>query len=318
MSFGKNSLGDIMIKMFSPFVPMEPVKHSIPFDDENYGFQIKWDGMRILAHISCGEVQLFNRKKHVRTLQYMEISSSLAVMFKHKDLIIDGEVIALLQGKPNFQQLMRRDWASDPRTIKHLMSKIPVTYVVFDIIYLDGNTLIDKPFRKRNELLHTLIESEDPIVLTDTFKGQGKSLFDVVKQKEFEGIVAKKLDSPYQIGKKSDNWLKIKNKRQLVTTIGGFICEGREVRSLLLGIFEEQNLIYLGRASSGLKADEAREIYNQLMNFIIPASPFSSPVPLAKKDDPFWVKPVFEVKVEFIEFTDDGFLRHPVIKELAL
>lgn len=316
--WGKIVFGDVMIKLFTPFIPMEPVNHPTPFDDETYGFQIKWDGTRIIAHIAPGKIQLFNRKKHIRTNQYPEITSHLSVMFGKSEIILDGEVIALIQGKPNFQQLMRRDWTTDPATIKHLISKVPVTYVVFDILYLNNNLLIDKPFRERDKILHDLVKSVDPVVLTDTFCGQGKLLFDIVKKQQLEGIVAKKLDSRYQVGKKNDKWLKIKNKRQLTATIGGFLYEGREVHSLLLGIYEDSSLIYIGRASSGLKANEARELFDRLHDLVTHSCPFSNPIPLTKHKKPMWVKPEFNIVVEYMDFTDDGLLRHPVIKQIKL
>jgi len=307
-----------MIELFTPFKPMEPVSRSSPFDDENYGFQIKWDGTRILAHISQGQIQLFNRKKHKRTKQYPEIVIFLANIFKSRDVILDGEIIALTNGKPNFQQLMRRDWATDPSTIKHLMSKIPVTYVIFDIIYLDGEPLIYKPFFERDSMLHNIIKSQDPVVLTDTFKERGTLLFELIRQKELEGIVAKRLDSRYQIGKKNDSWIKIKNKRQLTAMIGGFLYEGQEVRSFLLGIHEQQEFIFIGRASSGLKAKEAKEMYKMLQNYITDICPFSNAVPLIKRENVFWVKPRFTIEVEYMDFTEEGFLRHPVIKSIHL
>jgi len=307
-----------MIKPFTPFKPMEPVSHSSPFDDGNYGFQIKWDGTRILAHISKGQVQLYNRKMHQRTKQYPEIAIFLSDFFKNRSVILDGEIITLVNGKPNFQQLMRRDWATDSATIRYLMTKIPVTYVVFDLLYLDDQPLIDKPFWERDKALHNIIKSQDPVVLTDTFNGRGTLLFELVKQKELEGIVAKRLDSIYQIGKKIDSWVKIKNKRKLIATIGGFLYEGQQLRSLLLGSHEREEFIYIGRAFSGLKEKDAKEIYKKLQDYITDNCPFTNAVPLTRREKALWVKPILTVEVEYMDFTDEGLLRHPVIKGIQL
>lgn len=302
-----------MIVLHSPFYPMEPETFPRPFDDPDFGFQIKWDGTRILAHVS-GEVKLFNRKKKSRTLQYPEIASSLFDIFKGRSLVLDGEIITLVNGKPSFQQLMRRDWASDPATVKSLMEKIPVTYVVFDILYLDGDELVNLTFQERDRLLKSLIPSIDPVVVTDTFPVIGTTLFDVVKQRGLEGIVAKRLDSRYEMGKKSNKWLKIKNKRLINARIGGYLAEGREVRSLLLGIFQDGDFIYIGRAGSGLKAAESRALYDLLSKSRVAACPFNTMPPLAAREKPCWVEPRLEIQVEYLDFTDEGYLRHPVIK----
>lgn len=307
--------GDIMIVPHTPFYPMEPEILRQPFDDPDFGFQIKWDGTRILAHVS-GEVKLFNKKKKPRTPQYPEITEYLFDAFKGRSLILDGEIIALADGKPSFQQLMRRDWATDTATIKFLMPRIPVTYVVFDILYLDGKDLTGLPFEERDRLLKSLIKSSDPVVSTDTFLAAGTTLFDVVKQRGLEGIVAKMLDSPYEIGKKSGKWLKIKNRRLIDTVIGGYLAEGCEVRSLLLGIFQDGDLIYTGRAGSGLKASENRPLYDLLSGSRQAACPFNAPPPLGPREKPLWVRPRVRVRVEYLDFTDEGYLRHPVIKSI--
>jgi len=198
------------------------------------------------------------------------------------------------------------------------MPRIPVTYVVFDILYLDGKELTDLTFEARDRMLRSLIQSSEPVVATDTFLVTGTTLFDVVKQRGLEGIVAKRLDSPYEIGKKSGKWLKIKNRRLIDAVIGGYLAEGREVRSLLLGIFQDEDLIYIGRAGSGLKAAESRGLYDLLSKSRQAACPFNAPPPLAPREKPCWVKPRVLVRVEYLDFTDEGYLRHPVIKDIDL
>ncbi|KXG77700.1 hypothetical protein AN618_08980 [Fervidicola ferrireducens] len=193
-----------MIKPGIPFIPMEPTSYPEAFDDESFGFQVKWDGTRILAHIDDA-VELFNRKMKRRTKHYPEVVDALSRFFSHKSAVLDGEMIALCGGKPDFQNLMRRDMATEEATVKYLAAKIPVTYVVFDILYLNGKCLVDLPFSERYGILRGCLSSSDPVVVTDTFPGTGIALFEAVKEKGLEGIVAKKLDSRYEIGKKSKN-----------------------------------------------------------------------------------------------------------------
>lgn len=304
-----------MLKPHVPFLPMEPILHQEAFDDPDYGFQIKWDGVRILAHLKDGRAQLYNRKKNNRTVQYPEVVLKLPDIFKY-DVILDGEVVTLRKGKPSFSELIRRDFATATGTIKFLIQKIPITYVVFDILYYNGKNLTAQPFRLRDELLKTLIPSKDPIVTTDTFPQKGTALFSVVKQAGLEGIVAKKLSSPYQVGKKSPDWLKVKNRRNMAAFIGGYLADGREVRSLFLGVFQDKDFLYIGRAGSGLNRELAMSLFYTLQESEIPLCPFINSPAIGKREVINWVNPRLEVMIEYMDFTDAGFVRHPVIKQV--
>mgnify|MGYP000940650464 CR=1 FL=1 len=151
-----------MLKLYTPFNPMEPKIWPEPFDDADYGFQLKWDGTRILAHIGSDGIELFNRRRRQRTLQYPEIALALRD-FSGSEAILDGEIIALSAGKPSFHRVMRRDRAIDPATISYLSGLIPVTYVVFDILILDGEDLTAAPFSHRDKVLKSLLSSKDPV-----------------------------------------------------------------------------------------------------------------------------------------------------------
>ncbi|HHY42215.1 MAG TPA: DNA ligase [Thermoanaerobacterales bacterium] len=304
-----------MVKPFVPFLPMEPIICREPFDDANTGFQVKWDGVRILAHLKGGQVQLYNRKKTVKTAQYPEIAHALKSLI-NQDIILDGEMVALKDGKPNFLQIIRRDFATDSSTIRYLAKIIPVTYVVFDIVFYKDKDLTSYTFKARDELLKSLIPSKDPIAITDTVYESGTAFFSVAKEAELEGIVAKKLDSPYRIGKKSSDWLKIKNFKLLTAVIGGFVAEGREVRSLLLGVFQDRDFVYVGRAGSGLNYKTSSLLFEKLNQIKTNFCPFSRPFPIDKKQLISWVKPSIEVVVEYMDFTDEGLIRHPVIKQV--
>ena len=304
-----------VVQPYIPFLPMEPTLCQAAFDDTDYGFQVKWDGVRIIAHVKNGIVELFNRKKLIRTKQYPEIVSLLPKLFK-SDIILDGEMIVINDGKPSFSQLIRRDFAVDERTIKNLKNMIPVTYVAFDILYNDGKSLVTHPFQFRDELLKSLLPSKDPVVVTDTFPETGIALFSVVKQAGLEGVVAKKLESHYHIGRKNSDWLKIKNRRTLSAIIGGYLSEGQEVRSLFLGVFQDDGFLYIGRAGSGMTYQESRLLFERLQKSGSPYCPFINPPIANKKQIPHWVNPSIEVLIEYMDFTDDGYIRHPVIKQI--
>lgn len=302
-----------MFELNEPIIPMQPILYPSPFDDINFGFQVKWDGIRIMAHIDNGNVRLFNRRKKDKTLQYFEINKALADYFPTRKLILDGEMVALLDGKPNFNRILRRDLSKDMITIKSLIERIPATFVIFDILYLDGRELIDLPFVERNELLKNIVKLKHPIITTDTFLGRGNLLFDIIKKRGLEGIVAKRLDSPYEIGKKSKNWLKIKNRQQINAYIGGYITKGKKVKSLLLGLYSGDELLYIGKAATGLTENMAKKLFENLKKN--PFCPFANFI-YDKNDDIFWVEPTCSVKVEFLDFTEKGHLRHPTIVDI--
>ncbi|HHV75887.1 MAG TPA: DNA ligase [Syntrophothermus lipocalidus] len=306
-----------VIKPGTPFIPMEPVLHPEAFDDENYGFQIKWDGTRIIAHLD-GPVELFNRKMKKRTAQYPEVADALKEALRGTSAVLDGEIVTLSGGKPDFHQLMRRDRATDARTINHLATRIPVTYVVFDILYLKDKCLADLPFWQRDGILRSTLKSSDPVVVTDTFKGRGKALFAIVREKGLEGIVGKILESTYQVGKKSAKWLKIKNRQRTTALVGGFEAEGKQVRSLFLGQLVEGDLIYIGRASSGLDEETGRALYDFLSRRAENTCPFVNPPAVERRENLVWVLPSASVEVEFYDYTEKGYLRHPVIKRVEL
>lgn len=291
---------------------MEPKICPKPFDDEDFAFQIKWDGTRILAHIGETGAQLFNRKNNRRTAQYPEVVEALSDLAP-QGTIFDGEMIALNGGVPDFRHVMRRDRSTDITTISHLRRIIPVTYVIFDMLLAMGEDLTTNPFHERDEMLKFLLRTQDPVVITDTFRENGTGLFEVTKNRDLEGIVAKKWDSPYILGKKSDYWLKIKHRRHLVGIAGGYSEEGCTVRSLYLGLYEGNDLIFVGKASSGITEDTARDLHRRLEPLKIPDCPFS-PAVSPGKEKVYWVKPHVEIPVEYMEFTEQGIMRHPVIK----
>lgn len=307
-----------MIILNKPFLPMEPKILKKPFDDPQFGFQVKWDGIRIMAHIKQGNVILFNRKKRNKTIQYPEITAALAKLFPKNNLILDGEMISLHDGKPRFDYIIRRDFSKNNQTIKYLMRKIPVQYIVFDVLYFDNEKLLDLPFKKRDDLLKNIVKSRYPVVTTDTFNTCGISLFKVIKKRNLEGIVAKKLDSPYIVGTKTDYWLKIKNWRKINTFIGGFISQQNKIRSLLLGIFQEKKFLYIGRAASGLNEIQTKSLHFKLNKNKTSHPPFANP-PIEKvQGEIYWVKPLIKVKVEYIDFTEKGQLRHPRIINISV
>jgi len=295
---------------------MEPILHPEAFDDTNWTAQVKWDGVRCLAYLDGGACRLFNRKLYERTLQYPELQSLIKTS-RTPAAVFDGEIIVLKEGKPSFSSILRRDWATNPANIKAALKKLPVCYMVFDIIRCGDRDLTGLPFNERQELLSGQIVETEYVRLVENFTGMGAQLFTAVTAENMEGVVLKKNDSPYIIGKKSNYWLKVKAMRRQLCHIGGFTQTQAGLRSLLLGVEEAESLIYAGRASIGLKDSDLRALHDFLSPFLIEKTPFKNP-PRISGVSLQWVDPRFTAEIEFLEWTDDLQLRHPKIIKLNL
>lgn len=224
-----------------PFVPMLLSRAAFPFDDENYAFEVKYDGVRMTARAAGGEVVLFNRRLNERTRHYPEIVEQVKYLC-HRATILDGEIIALSEkGNPDFYRVMKRDRVENPA--KSFIREAPVYFMVFDIMEYNGSPLYETEYALRREALETLFarynsarfnsktETEQSalsqahtipnIKLTDSLRGDGNALFAAAKQEGLEGIVAKRLDSLYYANSRSRDWLKIKidNYKRPKTTL---------------------------------------------------------------------------------------------------
>lgn len=202
--------------------PMELTLLTEPFDAQDYLFQIKWDGIRCLAGSYNGDIRLINRKLNYRNKQYPEIAKAVST-FLPGDTLLDGEVIALnAEGKPDFYRMLKRDLARNSLKVQTIAPKIPVFYMVFDILYLQGENLMPKLLTERLEVLNNLIPQLAQVLPVDSIRERGRKLFQVAQEQELEGIVAKQIQSPYVPGKKTDYWYKIKAFRYLEAKIAGY------------------------------------------------------------------------------------------------
>ncbi|WP_366923184.1 non-homologous end-joining DNA ligase [Metallumcola ferriviriculae] len=292
-----------------PFKPMDPVLVDEIFDNPRWAYQVKWDGVRILAHVQRQGIELFNKRLNRRTDQYPEMQEIIQSAVGKREALLDGEMIALRNGKPNFYDLIRRDWSTSPGVIKALVSSIPVCYMLFDILYLDGKELRSKSWEERQSLLQNNIKISSQLVITDVVYEHGETLFEAVKTQGLEGVVAKERHSKYLIGGKNKLWQKIKVMQQLNCLVGGYTVNSG-LAALLLGVFSERGLIYIGRVNAALKSTEKGELLNFLKNNVQKDSPF---INKTSGKGIYWVKPYLPILVEFLEWTDDLKLRHPKI-----
>lgn len=290
---------------------MEPVSFPEAFDDENYIYQVKWDGVRMLAIVHAGRIRLINKHAHERTQQYGELEE-LPALLDAKTAVLDGELVVLKEGKPSFPAVMRRDSCRDTKNLSYLRELLPVHYMVFDILHLNGRDLRQESLLVRKAQLEKVLTSQGFLHLVEDFSS-GRALFKAVDEHNMEGVVAKTKESLYLPGKQHRQWLKIKCRRSQNCLVGGYTMRGKVVNALLLGVYKDDSLICVGKAGSGLSHWQQELLSQQLPSLTITGSPFINLNGL--KSNYFFVKPEIGVRVEYLEWSEDMKLRSPAIKE---
>lgn len=280
-----------------------------PFSSADWIFEPKIDGTRSLADVSKEGVRLYNRRQIDITSRYPEIAAALVP--GGAGFILDGEIAVFVDGKPSFAALARRDHQSERMRIDYLASALPASYVVFDILFAKGKSVMDLPLRQRKRLLLEALPESENVTISDSFAEKGEDYFRAAINMGIEGVMAKRLDSIYQPGTRSPDWVKIKKSLKLDLVVGGFI-PGKGARApyfggLLLGAYSQGRLHYVGRVGSGFADDELKEIAAGFS--YLDHSPFSN-APLEPQVR--WVKPDRVVQVAALEVTEDGHLRAPV------
>lgn len=274
-----------------------------PFDAADWIYEIKWDGYRALAEVEKGHVHLYSRNNQSFN-RFQPIVDDLKKI-KVKALL-DGEIVVLDEnGMPSFQLIQNYQ-----RTEKGVL-----IYYVFDLLYLDGYDIRSLPLLKRKELLKKMIPKSSHVRYCDHIKKKGIDFFTLALEKGLEGIVAKSATSHYLQGR-SREWLKIKTHKRQEVIVCGFTAPkgGRKYfGSLILGVYEGENLIYVGHAGSGFDSKKLASIYNKLKPLIRSSCPFKD-VPKTN-DSVTWVRPKLVCEVKFAEWTDSGQMRQPIFIE---
>ncbi|WP_438434751.1 ATP-dependent DNA ligase [Gorillibacterium sp. sgz500922] len=298
--------------MPSPVLPFEPISSAAIPEGDRWIAQIKWDGVRMLLYGDQSEIRLVNRRLNERTAQYPEYRE-LKRLCRAKDVILDGEIIALEQGLPSFHQVMKRDGVRSADRVAPAMRAVPVVYMVFDLLYADGEWILDLPLSERQTRLAELVIPSETLQLVPSV-AQGAALYRAIEERGMEGIVCKDLTSRYALGGKDGRWVKIKNDRDLIAVVGGMTLRGNTANALLLGLYREDGqLIYIGHAGTGkLTAADWAEFTAASHPLRQETRPFANRPERWK--DAVWLKPVLTVKLKFREWTHHGTLRQPSIQ----
>lgn len=296
-----------------PIIPFEPVRtEQFPIGDQ-WIAQVKWDGVRILTYYDGHEVKLMNRKQNVRTLHYPELTDT-STYCKANSFIIDGEVIAISpDGKPSFHEVMRRDAIRRMERVKDAQKLIPITYMVFDIVYCNGQWIHDRPLRERMELLSDVIIPNKHVQLV-TSHPDSQALYKVIKDQAMEGIVVKDLESKYYIDGKNDRWQKVKYYRDLIAVVGGVTMRDGVVNAVLLGLYDKKGgFWYIGHAGTGkLTQGDWMRLTERIKPLHTKERPFANKPERIK--EAIWVKPMITAKIQFAEWTPGHTLRQPSIQ----
>lgn len=284
--------------------PMLATPATEPFDGPDWLFEIKWDGYRAVAFIQNGSVRLVSRNQNDLTPRYPELKD-LPQFVKARNAIVDGEVVAIDdEGRPSFSLMQQRTGFRPGGQRGPANADVPVLYYAFDLLYLDGYDLRRAPLEQRKKALQAVIVPGDSLCYSDHYEHQGKSLFEIARQKGLEGILAKRRDCPY-VENRSRDWLKIKIRHRIECVIGGYTePEGSRpyFGSVVLGLYDKQGrLIHVGQAGSGFDQKGLEEMWKKLQKLETKQKPFHGEVEALRKA--FWVKPEMVAEIEFSEWT---------------
>ena len=288
-----------------------------PFDDENFIFEIKFDGTRAIAYVDVANkaLRLLNRRMLYIEHRYPELRELLDCV-SAKKVILDGEIVVFEKGKPSFKKLAEREHVDDELRIELLSKLMPACYVVFDVLHKDGKDLIELPLMERKRILKEVVREGEHVLIASYVKGKGTAFFEECKRMGLEGVVAKKVDSPYLLGKRSKYWLKIKVLRSIDCVIAGFTRgEGKRAQyfgALLLGVYDKGKLRYVGRVGTGWSESELATLTSTLKKMVIEQNPFDifeEESEIIKKT--CFVRPELVCEVKFMEVTQDLKLRAP-------
>jgi bifunctional non-homologous end joining protein LigD len=300
-------------------VPMLARLSKLPAKDVGWAVEVKWDGVRAIAYCRPGRLELQTRNLREVTAQYPEVRR-LSRQLGARDVVLDGELVAFdAQGRPSFERLQQRIHQTVESVVRRRMKSHPVTYVVFDLLYLDGCDLIGEPYSRRRELLEGLELSGESWQTPGYSTGEARELLAASAEHQLEGIVLKRLDSRYAPGRRTDSWLKVKNVGRQEFVIGGWQSgEGRRrnrLGSILLGYFEEDGgeLRYAGKVGTGFSDRDLDDLVERLRPLARKASPFAGRRGPRQAN---FVEPELVAEIEFRELTVEGMVRHGSFKGL--
>jgi bifunctional non-homologous end joining protein LigD len=278
-----------------------------PFSGKAWIFEIKWDGFRAIAYVN---EQLSLKSRNGKELKYNfpELDELTQLT---GNVVLDGEIVVMKEGKPDFQALLERGQATSQVEIELQAKRSPVVYVVFDILEKDNVPLVDLALTERKKILKKSVKEGKHVLLSDFVEKKGEAYYRVALEKGLEGIMAKKKESPYESGVRSSSWLKIKELRSCDCVIFGY-TKGSGARAetfgaLLLGLYDGEKPIYVGKVGTGFSQELLKALSEMFQQLKIDVAPFKVDIP----DEITWLKPALVCEVSYQVVTRDRRLRMP-------
>jgi bifunctional non-homologous end joining protein LigD len=299
--------------------PMLARSGSLPDDDGRWAYEIKWDGVRAIAYSQPGELRLESRNVKDITDTYPELLGIGVALGSHS-AVLDGEIVAFDgAGRPNFAALQRRMHTASRAQARRLAKDTPVTYAIFDLLWLDGHSLMDRPYGERRERLAALALRGASWQTPEHVVGQGAALLAASAEQDLEGVLAKRLDSAYLPGARSRDWVKIKTVARQEFVVGGWMPgKGKRrdsIGALLLGVHDRDGALrYVGRVGSGFGDSELERLSGLLAPLARPTPPFTAGAKPPRGAS--FCEPQLVVEVEFAHWTQGGSLRAPTYRGL--
>ena len=297
----------------------------LPPNQRRWSFEVKWDGVRAIAYVQPGRLRLESRNLNDVTDSYPEVRGLIGALGMH-EAVLDGEIVAFdesdpAQPRPSFERLQRRMHVTSPTAVRRLAGSTPVIYAIFDLLYLDGRSLMDLPYSERRALLESLELAGPAWRVPAAHPGEGTLLLEATAKQGLEGVVAKRLDTRYEPGRRSGAWLKIKNTVRQELVIAGWIPgEGRRIArigALLMGFYEDGKFRYAGRVGTGFTEKTLDDLRRRLAPLKRDTNPFDVGGGRARiPREAVFVEPRLVAEVEFREWTGERLMRAPSFKGL--
>jgi bifunctional non-homologous end joining protein LigD len=293
--------------MTSRYKPMLAKLAPQPFSDNDWIFEIKWDGFRAIAYVNQ-ELRLKSRNQKELKYNFPELEELTKLTQR---VVLDGEIVVVKDGKPDFQALLERGQATSPLEIEAKEKRSPAVYVVFDILEKDGISILDLPLTERKKILKSSVKEGKHVLLSDFVEEKGETYYNLALEKGLEGVMAKKKDSVYESGVRSDSWLKIKRLRSCDCIILGY-TKGSGTRSttfgaLLLGLYDGKKPVYVGKVGTGFSQKVLNSLSEKFQSLEIDKAPLDADIP----DKITWLEPKLVCEIGYQTVTHDLRLRMP-------
>lgn len=295
---------------------MLAVAGALPASDDAYAYELKWDGVRALLHVTAQGHRVYSRNDRDITAAYPELDDVARDLSSAGPVVVDGEIVALdAAGKPDFARLQRRMNLAQPAQVALVRHEVPVTFLAFDLLWVRGSPVLDKTYDDRRTLLESLPIGGGFASVPPALQVPADAALAISQAHGLEGLVAKRRNSPYVAGRRSDCWVKVKNFSTVEVIIGGWTegkgGRGNTLGALLVGVPAARGLRFAGSVGTGFTHAMLASLLETLAPLEVARSPFTDVVSVTGGRRVHWVRPVLVGEVVYSNWTRDGRLRHP-------